>query len=135
MNLGGCQCGAVRYSSADKPLALYACHCRECQKQSASAFGLSLQVRRAGLTLLAGQPKTWMRNTDSGRRLTCLFCGDCGSRLWHEATQTSETVTLKAGCLDQPPDLTGAIHIWTARKLKGVVIPSAAAQFPGEPPD
>jgi hypothetical protein len=82
-------------------------------------LGLSLQVCRAGLTLLAGQPKTWMRNTDSGGRLTCQFCGDCGSRLWHEATQTSETVTLKAGCLDQPPDLTGAIHIWTARKLKG----------------
>ena len=135
VKLGGCQCGAVRFSSAGEPLALYACHCRECQKQSASAFGLSLQVARSGLTILAGQPEAWTRSTDSGGRLTCRFCGACGSRLWHEATPTSETVTLKAGCLDDPPDLTGAVHIWTARKLKGVVIPNAAVQFSGEPPD
>jgi hypothetical protein len=30
-------------------------------------------------------------------------------------------------------DLRAAVHIWTARKLPGVVIPETAAQFPGEP--
>ena len=39
---GGCQCGAVRYAISAAPLRLIACHCRECQKQSASAFGMSL---------------------------------------------------------------------------------------------
>ena len=47
---------------------------------------------------------------------------------------TSDTISVKGGSLDQPVNLTAAIHIWTARKLPGVVIPQGAAQFPGEPP-
>src|ERR1700730_909187 len=45
---GGCQCGQVRYESSGESVALYVCHCRECQKQSASAFGMSLEVPRTG---------------------------------------------------------------------------------------
>lgn len=135
MRLGGCQCGAVRFSSAGEARALYACHCRECQKQSASAFGLSLLVPRTGLMLLSGELRTWSRATDSGARLNCVFCGTCGSRVWHEKDATSETVTIKAGCLDEPIDMSEATHIWTARKLAGVCIPENARQFPGEPPE
>lgn len=135
MRLGGCQCGAVRFSSTGEALALYICHCRECQRQSASAFGMSLQVSRAGLTVLSGEPKNWSRATDSGQRLNYVFCGACGSRLWHERDAASATVTIKAGCLDEPADISDATHIWTKRKLAGVVIPEGARQFPGEPSD
>ena len=48
--VGGCQCGDVRYEITGDPLALYICHCRECQKQSASAFGMSLEVKRSDFT-------------------------------------------------------------------------------------
>ncbi|MEM7293879.1 MAG: hypothetical protein AAF420_10870, partial [Pseudomonadota bacterium] len=41
---GGCQCGATRYRINGQPLTFYACHCLDCQKQSSSAFGLSLWV-------------------------------------------------------------------------------------------
>jgi len=135
MRLGGCQCGAVRFSVAGEARALYVCHCRECQKQSASAFGMSLQVSRARLKLLSGKPRTWSRATDSGRRLDCVFCGECGSRLWHERDAASETVTIKAGCLDLPVDVSEATHIWTVRKLPGVCIPENARRYPGEPPE
>jgi len=134
MRLGGCQCGAVRFSSSGDVRALFVCHCRECQKQSASAFGISLQVPRAGVRLLSGQPRSWSRATDSGNRLACVFCGDCGSRLWHEREAMSETVSIKAGCLDTPIDISDATHIWTARRLPGMCIPKNAKQFPGEPP-
>ena len=69
MREGGCQCGAVRYRITGEPIALYVCHCRECQKQSASAFGLSLEVPRAALRLTSGTPRRWTRMSDSGRRL------------------------------------------------------------------
>src|SRR5215217_6718430 len=68
---GGCQCGAVRYVVTAEPLALYVCHCRECQKQSASAFGVSLVVPGTAFRLTAGEPRTWSRQTDSGRTLDC----------------------------------------------------------------
>ncbi len=129
---GGCQCGAVRYELTAEPLHVSVCHCRECQKQSASAFGVSVVVPRKALRLTHGAPATWSRPTDSGRTLDCLFCPACGTRVWH-AGELSDTVSVKGGSLDNPPDLTTATHIWTSRKLPGVVIPERAARFAEEP--
>jgi len=131
---GGCQCGSVRYAIAGEPLALYVCHCTECRKQSGSAFGMSLQVRRDDLKLTAGEPSVWQRGTDSGNRLACWFCPACGSRLWHEGVPSKGTATVKAGSLDGAIDMGGAIHIWTSRALPGVIIPPDAEHYPEEPP-
>ena len=135
MLTGGCQCGHVRYetNSEPDPGSLYACHCRECQKLSASAFSLSLLVPRAGFTITSGPAKSWTRPTDSGQILICYFCPTCGSRVWHDAPHDPLTVTIKAGSLDEPLDLKKAIHIWTSRCMPGVVIPSDAEQWPKEP--
>ena len=129
---GGCQCGAVRYQVSAEPLQVYVCHCRECQKQSASAFGISVIVPAEAFILKQGNVRTWSRPTDSGNVLHCTFCAVCGTRIHH--TSPGETsISIKGGSLDEPPDLTTAFHIWTARKLPGVVIPDGARQYPGEP--
>jgi len=131
---GGCQCGAVRYELAGPPIEIYVCHCRECQKQSASAFGISAFVRRADFRLTQGAVKSWTRPTDTGRRLRCVFCPDCGSRLWHEReSEVLPFISVKGGSFDEPLDLGNAMHIWTYRKLEGVVVPKGARQFPLEP--
>jgi hypothetical protein len=130
---GQCQCGGVAYAVAGAPLEVFVCHCRECRRQSASAFGISVMVRAADLTVVRGTPKSWWRPTDSGNMLECRFCPDCGTRLFH-ASPARDTVAVKGGSLDVAPDLSGATHIWTARKLAGVVIPPGAPCFPGEPP-
>ena len=132
---GGCQCGGVRYECPDKPLALYACHCTECRRQSASAFGLSYENPAASLRLSRGQPRWWTRPADSGRRIRCAFCPTCGSRLWHEPEGGGPRLTVKAGSLDLPVDLATAIHIWTASRLPGLAIPTEARQDPREPPE
>ena len=130
---GGCQCGAVRYEISGPPAKLYVCHCRECQKQSSSAFGVSAFFRRSDFRLTRGSVRSWTRDTDSGSRLRCNFCPDCGSRIWHEDGESLEpTVSVKGGSLDRPPDLTHAVHTWVSRKLPGVTIPEGAAQFPYE---
>jgi hypothetical protein len=129
---GRCQCGALRYEHGGTPTAVYVCHCRECRKQSASAFGISVAMLKDGLRVVQGVPKFWTRDTDSGSRLRCAFCPDCGSRLWHESLG-ADWLSLKGGSLDQPPDISQAIHIWTSRKLPGVIIPEGAQQFPEEP--
>lgn len=133
MRTGGCQCGALRYEVAADPHEIYVCHCRECQKQSASAFGVSVFVSRNAFRLSRGAAKVWSRPTDSGRRLICAFCPTCGTRLWHQLESAPETISIKGGSLDEPIDLSAAVHIWTSRKLPGVAIPEGARQFPGEP--
>jgi hypothetical protein len=130
---GGCQCGSVRYQAASPALELYVCHCAECRRQSASAFGISVIVARDGFRVTSGRTKLWSRPTDSGRVLDCHFCPDCGTRLYHGTRDRLETVSLKGGSLDDPPDLAGAVHIWVSRKLSGVVIPVSAEQYAEEP--
>src|SRR3990167_812347 len=130
MQTGKCQCGEICYASKGKAIALYICHCLECQKQSATAFGISLDVPRIGFCLTQGQPKYWRRTTDSGNKLTCAFCPTCGSRLWHESDVNPETISIKGGSLDEPLDISHAIHVWVTRKLPGVIIPHEAKQFP-----
>ncbi|WP_119389110.1 GFA family protein [Taklimakanibacter lacteus] len=130
---GGCQCGAVRYECAGEPFALFICHCTECRKQSASAFGMSLPAPREGFRITKGEPKFWSRRGDSGLQINGAFCPHCGSRLWDEPQDAPDIVVLKGGSLDQPIDMAKAIHIWTSRKLPGMIIPPDAAQFPEEP--
>ena len=130
---GGCQCGDVRYEITGAPHEIYVCHCRECQKQSASAFGISVRAGSADVRLLKGALQSWSRSTDSGRTLRCFFCSICGSRVWHGDRHQANEISIKGGSLDDPVDLSNAIHIWTIRKLPGVIIPDNARQYAREP--
>jgi len=129
---GSCQCGAIRFAVLDAPQTIYVCHCRKCRKQSASAFGISIVVPRAALLVTHGTPSHWPCAGDSGDIYDSAFCPTCGTRLWH-AREGKATISIKGGALDEPPELQDAVHIWTSRKLNGVIIPDGARQFPQEP--
>jgi len=79
---GGCQCGAVRYVLTTEPIRLAACHCTECQRQSGSAFGMSMPVTNDSLSM-TGSTKQFTRIADSGGEVTGVFCPDCGVRIYH----------------------------------------------------
>ncbi|MDO5705071.1 MAG: GFA family protein [Paracoccus sp. (in: a-proteobacteria)] len=129
MLTGGCQCGALRYRVGADPVRVYVCHCTECRAQSSSAFGISVIVPPAAVILEKGQPRIWQRDTASGKVLACAFCGDCGSRVWHVNEPAGAEMSIKGGSLDQPVDLSAAMHIWTISALPGVVIPDGAVQW------
>jgi Glutathione-dependent formaldehyde-activating enzyme len=59
-------------------LTVYIRHCRDCQKQSASSFGMSMAVRREGFRIVQGEPALWYRTAASGRLVACAFCKSCG---------------------------------------------------------
>ncbi len=128
MKSGGCQCGAIRFELLGEARKVYACHCLECQKQSASAFGISVIHAPADLRVIQGSPKNWTRNTASGGEMTCWFCEVCGSRLWHAA---GAVISVKGGALDETLDVQS--HIWTSRRLPWVIIPEGVENSPEEP--
>ena len=125
---GGCQCGAVRFRLTAPPERVYCCHCTECRRQSASAFGISVIVGEGGVELLQGEPTSWTRPTDSGGTMDCTFCPNCGSRLWHKG---GDFVSVKGGTLDTPPEPTS--HIWTDSKMDWVIIPQGVERWAREP--
>ena len=131
---GGCQCGAIRYTLLRAPVALYACHCQDCQKQSSSAFGLSMWVETDGIEFTGDEPRIYRTAGDSGREKLCAFCARCGTRLYHavgdgraqgsttissttigSTTIRSTTISMKAGTLDDTSTIEPTCHIWTKR--------------------
>lgn len=132
---GGCQCGRVRYEIRAKPLSVYACHCTECQRQSGSAFALSLPVARDGVAVVGGTPATWRRVLADGRAIACFFCGDCGTRLFHNPERNPQASIVKPGTLDDTTWLAPVGHIWTSSAQPWVQIPSDTVNYEGQPPD
>ena len=128
---GGCQCGAVRYVVAGRPLTLYACHCRECQQQSGSAFGMSLIVPLAGFAI-EGPVESFRRTAASGNVSDCHYCARCGTRIFH-ARVGADRAALKPGTLDRRDWLVPVAHIWTSEKQAWTVIRDGVLAVPGNP--
>ena len=127
---GGCLCGAVRYRCSAQPFVAYTCHCRDCQRITASAFATCIQVPAEALEILNGAPRNAVRIADSGNRLTTSFCGGCGSALVVAPDARPRLRTLYAGCLDDASEVAVDAHIWTARRLSWVVLPEGDRVFP-----
>lgn len=132
---GSCQCRAVRYRCTAVPRAIYACHCTECQRQSGSAFGTSMLVAREAFAFTQGAARSWVRTSDSGRKVNCLFCPDCGTRLVHLPQHSPGLAIVRAGTLDDTKLIRLAGHIWTASRQAWLEIPAGSIAYERQPPD
>lgn len=130
--VGGCQCGAVRYEVTGLPLALYACHCTECQRQSGSAFGLSMIVA-AGDFHLTGALKHFARDGGGETEVHGHFCPECGTRIYHSRPGRRDRYTLKPGTLDDTTWLRPSAAIWLRSAQGWAPIPDGWKTFPGQP--
>ncbi|MBO6506838.1 MAG: GFA family protein [Kordiimonadaceae bacterium] len=123
---GGCQCGEIKYVVEGTIFGLSVCHCHDCQRQSGSAFGLSLIVASDSFELIQGTLKTFETTTDSGRTKTCAFCPECGNRI---CNRTESRVSIKAGTLDDVSWLKPRAHLWVSRKQPWVDIPDGVTCY------
>ncbi len=131
---GGCQCGTIRYRVNAEPIAVGICHCTECQRQSGSAFGMSLIIPKDAFQLLRGTLKTFTRSSDSGRPVLGAFCPECGTRIYHEPRYREGVFNVKPGTLDDTSFLQPTVQVWTARRHSWIGLPAALRSFEGQPP-
>lgn len=134
---GGCRCGNIRYQIALSQLpAVYACHCRDCQTWSASAFSMQFVVAEH-LFAISGKPGRYEQTSSDGQRISYQrACDICFTRIYNSNSARPGMVVVRAGTLDRSEELTIAAHIWAARKLSGIEIPLGTAAWPqGAPPD
>ncbi len=133
---GGCRCGAVRYRmKADKLPNVYACHCRDCQTWSGSAFSLQAIVPEDALEV-SGTPALYERhNPENGRTSYQRGCPVCFTRVYNTNSARPGMAVIRAGSLDRSDELNIVAHIWTKRKLSGIDIPEGVPSWPeGAPP-
>ncbi len=131
--IGGCQCGAVRYEITAEPIRLAACHCSECQKQSGSAFGISMKIPAASLKV-TGALKSFTRTADSGHPNTAMFCPECGNRIYNVPGYAEDVVNVKPGTLDDTAWLSPDMIVWHERAQGWVPLPDGMPVFDRQPP-
>jgi hypothetical protein len=131
---GGCQCGAVRYELSGSPLAVYNCHCKDCQRFSGGTHTMSMVTPRALLRLTRGTLRPQEKVAQSGRIAVMMRCADCGALIWNEPLSAPELRILKPGTLD---DMSWAVpvgNIWIASRVPFAEIDETLINFEGQPP-
>ncbi len=130
---GGCQCGAVRYKLKAAPLAVYACHCKDCQRFSGTTHSISMVVPADQLQLTLGVLSMFEKPADSGRIVRMLGCQGCGTKIWNEPANNPDMLILKAGTLDDLSWAAPVGNIWTASKAPWVDLDENVPNFEQQP--
>jgi hypothetical protein len=128
---GGCQCGSVRYVVTTEPIRLLACHCKECQRQSGRAFGMSMPVKRDSLTV-TGPTKQSTGIGNSGNEVTGVFCPESGVRIYHVLQSAPDALALKPGTLDNTSWLRPDSFIWMKSAQGWVPLSSGVQALEGQ---
>lgn len=132
---GQCQCGEVTYQVTGETIALFVCHCTECQHQTSSAFGMALWIEDYDKKLLTGTTRSWSRIMPSGKQLVGEFCPSCGTRLFHQVAGQDKMMSIKPGTLNTSRVLNPVAHIWTQSAQPWVDIPEGVLRYPANPPN
>jgi len=112
---GGCECGAVRYRVAGEALAVVVCHCRRCQRQSGSAFGMSMLFAPNQFSCESTELASYERSAESGATMRRHFCRTCGTVIFGSKPSASY-VMLKPGTRDETANIRPSAQLWTSRK-------------------
>jgi hypothetical protein len=126
---GGCACGAVRYRLNSKPMFVHCCHCRDCQRQTGSAFVINALIETDRIALLSGEPESVGVPTDSGRPHDIYRCPKCRTALWSDYGRRPTLRFVRVGTLDEPSALSPDVHIFTRSKVPWVGLPSNVPAF------
>ena len=97
---GGCACGAIRYECSAEPLALFNCHCRDCQRLSGGPYTAVVYMPAKAVNVTKGTPCYYDTPSAALGNNKRGFCPDCGSRLFGGITDQGHGIT--ASSLDDP---------------------------------
>lgn len=129
---GQCRCTAVHYTLVtDAPLAIYACHCRDCQTWSGSAFALHALTPSGAITL--DGPVTHYAYDTDGQHAIHTLCSICHTRLYNTTGAAPGMMVLRAGTLDHSPSLQPVAHIWVKHKQPWLTLPEGIPTWPQSP--
>ena len=126
---GGCACGEVRYRLNDRPMFVHCCHCRDCQRQTGSAFVLNAIIETDRLEIVCGEPGPAAVPTSSGRPHDIYRCRTCRTALWSDYGRRPNLRFVRIGTLDDASALPPDVHIFTRSKLPWVVLPPSVPAF------
>ena len=111
---GGCQCGAVRFEASRRLTGAFICHCRMCQRSTASAFSVTTLYPRDAFEL-TGEIR-WYASSDIAER---GFCPNCGTSMAirYSTPEWSGWFAISVVCHDDPESIPAEAHLGIESKL------------------
>jgi hypothetical protein len=108
--LGGCLCGAIRFSAPLPSKWVAHCHCTLCQRSSGAAFvtWVGLVEETCAITDPDGH-LAWYASTAHGER---GFCDRCGSTLFFRSPRWPGELHVTLANFDGPVDRTPQAHVF-----------------------
>ncbi|MEE1613209.1 GFA family protein [Microvirga sp. CF3016] len=126
---GQCRCGQVKFSVSGTPVVTMACHCKGCQRMTASAFSLSALYPSDRFEILQGEPVIGGLHGPTRH----FFCPHCMSWLFTRPEGMDEFVNVRSTMLENPGRLAPFIETYTSEKLPWATTP-AVHSFEKLPP-
>lgn len=118
---GACLCGAVRVRVTAAPLLTVACHCRDCQKLTASAYSLTTMFPRDAFaftgTVIRGGLGSGVRRH--------FFCKSCLNFIFSEIAGADQRVNLRTSVLENAAAFAPFVELMTEDKMPWVQVPVA----------
>lgn len=109
---GGCACSAIRYEVTAEPIAMFNCHCRDCQRASGGPYTAVVYVPAKAFKITQGTPCFYNTPSKAMGHNKRGFCRECGSRLFGGITDQGYGIT--ASSLDEPILFSPQFDIFTS---------------------
>lgn len=109
---GACMCGDCRVRVSIAPVMTMACHCKGCQKLSASAFSLTAMVPADGFELIKGKTQIGALHGDNPYH----YCAKCLNWLY-TSLASAPFVNVRPTMFDVPAWSTPFIESYVGEKL------------------
>jgi hypothetical protein len=111
-----CSCGQLRLRCRGEPVRVSMCHCLECQRRTGSVFGVQAWFPAERVDPARGLAQQFVRQAESGRRVTFSFCRECGGTVFWQAEQAPGVVAIAVGAFAEPGFARPELSVWERRK-------------------
>ena len=127
---GRCACGEVRYRLAGRPFAVHCCHCRDCQRETGSAFVINGLIETPMVEVIEGEPETIVTPSASGKGQEIVRCPTCHVALWsHYGGMGGKAAFVRVGTLERPDACPPQVHVFARSKQPWFELPEDASAF------
>ncbi len=131
---GGCLCGSVRYKVSSDPSFVLNCHCEDCRRSTGSVYGTNGFVDEDKVQI-TGEVSLYVHTADSGNEMTKRFCPNCGTLLFGNSSGRQNSVSIRAGTIDQFDLIKPQMNVFVAKKIESTPINDSLPRSEGMPTD
>ena len=132
---GSCHCGAIAYEAEVEPGTTGMCHCADCQTLSGSAFRTVVFTQEGSFSLRSGEPKIYIKTSESGRKRAQAFCPVCGTPIYATSTgDEPKAYNVRLGAVRQRNELLPRRQIFVCSQQSWVHGLNSIPKFDRMPP-